>query len=220
MSLDTAKVLGDLAKKSNISLSVHAPYFINLASEEKAKIHASIKRILDSCERAHYLGATHVVYHSGFYGKSDHKKIRDIIVENTKLIVDKVKENKWNTMIAPELTGKPSQYGSIPELLDLKENAGCEVTIDFAHQKARQQGIIDYADIFDQIKSLKHIHAHFSGIEWTQKGERNHKLMERGDILPLAQEILKRKSDITIINESPDPIGDAYKTKKAFEELK
>ena len=214
MSNQEAKRIGSLAKKHNIALSVHGPYYINLASKEKAKIHASIKRILDSCERAHHLQATHVVYHSGFFQKQDPKKVRELITDNTSFIMDKIKENRWKTKIAPELTGKPTQYGSIPELLQLRKDTGCEITVDFAHQRARQQGKIDYAEIFNQIKSLKHIHSHFSGIAWTAKGERNHLITEKKDILPLAKEILKRKADITIINESPDPIGDAVKTKK------
>ena len=40
------------------------------------------------------------------------------------------------------------------------------------------------------------------------------------EIEDLLAEILKRKLDITIINESPDPIGDAYKMKKVLEKLK
>ena len=40
------------------------------------------------------------------------------------------------------------------------------------------------------------------------------------DIKDLLSEILKRKIDITIINESPDVIGDAYKMKRALDKLK
>jgi deoxyribonuclease-4 len=90
------------------------------------------------------------------------------------------------------------------------------MTIDFAHQMARDQGKIDYDYVFSQIKSLNHIHAHFSGIEWTAKGERRHLLTPLGNIKSLLKEVLKRKVDITIINESPDPIGDAFKMKKVL----
>jgi deoxyribonuclease IV len=217
MRNEDAKEIGKIAKNYEISLSVHAPYFINLASEDKLKLQASIKRILDSCERANYLGAKYVVYHSGFFQKQDRNKVTELITTSTQYIMDKIKENKWKTMIAPELTGKPSQFGSITELLDLRKETGCNITIDFAHQKARQQGKIDYSDIFDQLKSLHHIHAHFSGIEWTEKGERNHKITDVKDIIPLVTEILKRNIDITLINESPDPIGDSVKTKEIFE---
>ena len=219
MKKDTALQVGKFAKKLGIALSVHAPYFINLASKEKEKITASIGRILSSCEKAHYLGATHVVYHSGFFQKQDPKKVKEMITENTTYIMDKIKENNWKVKIAPELTGKPSQYGSIPELFDLRKETGCDVTIDFAHQKARLQGEIDYSDIFDQIKSLKHIHAHFSGIEWTPKGEKKHLIMSKKDFIPLAKEIIKRKVDIRIICESPDVIGDAVKMKEVFGKL-
>jgi len=220
MSNSTATTVGELAKKSKVALSVHAPYFINLASKEKAKIHASVKRILASCERAHYLGASYVVYHSGFFQGRDPKNVFDVISESTSFIMDKIKKNKWKVKIAPELTGKASQFGSIPELIELRKETGCEITVDFAHQKARNNGKLDYNKVFSQIKSLKHIHAHFSGIEWTKKGERRHLLTSGKDIKELLQEVLKRKADITIINESPDPIGDAVKMKKILEKLK
>jgi deoxyribonuclease-4 len=69
MSMDHAREVGALAKEKGIVLSVHAPYYINLASDEKEKIVASKKRILDSCERADALGARNVVFHAGFYQK-------------------------------------------------------------------------------------------------------------------------------------------------------
>ena len=85
--------------------------------------------------------------------------------------------------------------------------------------KARNQGKIDYSEVFDHIKSIKPIHAHFSGIEWTEKGEKNHKRTEDNEMNELAQEIVKRKKDITIINESPYPIEDSLRMKKVFEKL-
>ncbi len=220
MKIEDAKRIGILADKNDISLSVHGPYYINLASNEPEKVEASMKRIIDSCERAHHLKATHVVFHAGFFQNMEKKKVSEIIANNIITVQDKVKENGFKTRIAPELTGKPTQFGSIPELLELRDKTGCDITIDFAHQRARNYGKIDYAEIFDSLKGLKHIHSHFSGIEWTMKGERNHVITERDVIMPLAKEIVKRNVDITIINESPDPFGDSVKTKEIIEELK
>ena len=76
MKNDKAKVVGQLAKENKFELSVHAPYFVNLNSAEKVKVDASIKRIVDSCERAHHLGAKNVVFHSGYYGKDSKEKKR------------------------------------------------------------------------------------------------------------------------------------------------
>jgi deoxyribonuclease-4 len=83
-----------------------------------------------------------------------------------------------------------------------------------------RNGSINYLSVFDQLSGLRHIHSHFSGIEFTEKGERRHLIMERTDFLPLAREILKRKVDITVICESPITWKDSLKMKEILEELK
>jgi len=219
MSNEEAKKRGTVAKKVNIDLSVHAPYYINLASEEKEKIEASKKRILRSCERAHHLGAKYIVFHAAFYTKRTkeevYKMVKSAIIELQKAI----KKNKWDVMLAPETTGKGSQFGDLDELLKLKKETGCHLTVDFSHIKARNNGKIDYKEVFKKLKPVKHIHAHFSGIEFTEKGERRHLITTKEDFLPLLKAIKSAKADITIINESPDPIGDTLKAKKLFKSL-
>ena len=219
MSNAEAKKRGEAAKEVNIDLSVHAPYYINLASFEKEKIAASKKRILRSCERAHNLGAKYIVFHAAFYTKrtkeETYKMVKSAIIEMQKAI----KKNKWNVVLAPEITGKASQFGDLDELLKLKKQTGCHLTVDFAHLKARNNGIIDYKEVFRKLKPVKHIHAHFSGIEYTAKGERRHLLTTKQDLLPLLKAIKSSKADITVINESPDPIGDSLKAKKLFAKL-
>ena len=68
MGSDTAKKIREEAKKLNVKLSVHAPYFINLNSAEIGKILASQERILSSARLAEQCGASGVVIHLGFYG--------------------------------------------------------------------------------------------------------------------------------------------------------
>lgn len=219
MSNEEAKKRGKVAKEVNLDLSVHAPYYINLASEEKEKIEASKKRILRSCERAHNLGAKYIVFHAAFYVKRTkeevYKMVKSAIIELQKTI----KRNKWNVILAPETTGKGSQFGDLDELLKLKKETGCHLTVDFSHIKARNNGKIDYTEIFKKLKPVKHIHAHFSGIEFTKKGERRHIITTKEDLLPLLKAVKSAKADITIINESPDPIGDTLKAKKLFKSL-
>lgn len=219
ISNSSSKKVGELAKELEISLSVHAPYFINLASEEKAKINASKIRILQSCERASYLGAEYVVFHPGFYQKKTKEETCNLIKSEVEDLMKIIKEKRWNIQLALETTGKHSAFGSLDELLDLIKEIKCSLTIDFAHLKARSQGKMSYGEMLDKVKHLKHIHSHFSGIEWTAKGEKRHLLTPEKEIKDLLTEILKRKLDVTIINESPDVIGDAYKMKKVLEKL-
>ncbi|MBW2996416.1 TIM barrel protein [Candidatus Woesearchaeota archaeon] len=217
MSNAEAKKVGQLAKELGIKLSVHGPYYINLASKEKAKLTASKKRILQSCERAHHLGASPVVFHAGFYQGRNPEDVYKIIKEQIQDLQKTIKKNKWKVKLAPETTGKPSQFAGLEDLLRLKKSTGCSICIDFAHLYARTQGKIDYNEIMKKIKHLSHIHCHFSGITFGSKGERSHKLLDKRFFNPLAKAIKKHKpKSITIINESPDVYGDAVKMKKWF----
>ncbi len=217
LDIKTAAEVGALAKEKGIILSVHAPYYINLASDEKDKLIASKKRILDSCERAHVLGARNVTFHAGFYQTRTAKQTYNLIKKAVIAMQKYIKRQGWKVILCPEVTGKPSQFGSLEELLQLRKETGCGITVDFAHLYARQQGKIDYALILKKLPNR--FHAHFSGIEYSDKGERKHIRTTKNMFLPLAEELVKRKLDITLINESPTPYEDARMMKKALQNL-
>ena len=219
MSNSLAEQIGQQARKLNISLSVHAPYHINLNSKEKSIIQASKKRILTSCERAHYLKANYVVFHPGYYSSFTPEQTFQNIKQEILEIQDIIKEQNYKVKLAPETTGKINVFGSLDEILELQKQTNCYFCIDFAHLKARLQKDFNYNEIFSKIKPFNHLHSHFSGIEYSSKGERRHILTPLTEIKELAKEILKRKINITIINESPNPLLDSLKTKKIFEDL-
>lgn len=217
MPIDEAKRLGELAQAKGIVLSVHAPYYINLASDEEEKVIASRERILASCERAHAMGAHNVVFHPGFYQNKTAARTYDLIKKAILTIQDEIAEKKWNVILCPEVTGKPSQFGSLEEILQLMQDTGCGITVDFSHLYARQQGQIDYAGVLQVLPSR--FHAHFSGIEYGHKGERKHIITKKKFFEPLANQVLKRKLDITLINESPQPYKDAAMMKRMLKKL-
>ncbi len=213
-----AEAIGRKAGNLNIKLSVHAPYYINLASKEKDKVNASKKRILDSCEKASLLRAENVVLHAGFYQDRSREDTYKIIKREIEDIIATIKKNGWKVLPALETTGKKTQFGDINEILKLREETGCEICVDFAHILARE-GNIDYDDVFDKVKNIKRLHSHFSGIEYTGKGERRHIITAEKMLKPLIRKIIEANADITIINESPDPIGDSLKAKNILRNL-
>lgn len=217
MSMEDAREVGSLAKEKDIILSVHAPYYINLASDEKEKIQASKKRILDSCQRAHALGALNVVFHAGFYQKKSAEQTYSMIKEAILEIQGRLKKNRWKVKLCPEVTGKPSQFGSLKELLALKKETGCSLCVDFAHLYARERGKIDYGKILKKLP--KKFHAHFSGIEYGPRGERKHLKTTRKFFEPLAAALLKTRWDVTLICESPQPYKDAAMMKRVVTAL-
>lgn len=217
MDLKTAEAVGALAKKKGIILSAHAPYYVNLASEEKDKLIASRQRILDSCEKADAMGAQNVIFHAGFYQNRTVTQTYHLIKKEIVGLQEYVCKMGWKVRLCPEITGKPSQFGSLEELLRLKKETGCGITVDFSHLYARQQGDIDYARILSKLP--KKFHAHFSGIEYGAKGERKHIRTTKKFFEPLARELIKRRVTVTIVNESPKPYEDARMMKKLILKL-
>lgn len=198
--------IGKKAKQLNIKLSVHAPYWINLNSKEKLKIKQSKQRILQTAKIGEKLQATHVVFHPGYYGNISKEQTYENIKNE---ILDLKKATKIK--LAPETTGKVNVFGSIQETLNLVKDTKCSFCLDFAHLLARNQGRITYEEMLKPFKKFNHIHAHFSGIEYSAKGERRHKTTPDKEIEKLMKVIKKSKVDITIINESPNDVKDAIK---------
>jgi deoxyribonuclease-4 len=223
MSNTLAKECGEEARKLGIELSVHAPYYINLASEDAKKQQESKQRILDSAERGHHLGAREIVFHPAYFGKGDKENVFQITKEHILDMQETIKKKGWNVMLSPETTGKHSALGSLDETIRLVKETGCSFNIDFAHLYARNYGKINYAEILDKLQSSikpRHIQCHFSGISFTSKGERNHEVLDsHPPFEPLAKEILSRKFDFTIISESPVTWRDSMKMKQIFEKL-
>ncbi|MGC9310246.1 MAG: TIM barrel protein [Candidatus Aenigmatarchaeota archaeon] len=201
---EKAREIGKLAKELGLGLSIHAPYYVNLGNPEKFS--ASKKRILDSCRIGHFLGAEYVVFHPGFYGKLAKAAVFKMVLKNCLEMQEAIQKNKWGVFLGLETTGKNSQFGTLDEILEIcKEAKLCRPVIDFAHIYARNGGRINYSEVLDRVKYLKHLHCHFSGIEFTGAGERKHLPIssKSPDFAGLAEEIVKRGLDITIISESP-----------------
>ncbi len=209
--------IGDFVKKNKIKLSIHAPYFVNLNSEEKEKIENSKKRILKCCEIGHYLNAENIVFHAGFYSKKSKEETYENIKKNIIELQKEIKKNKWNVFLCPEIMGKINVFGSIEEISRLTKETNCSFTIDFAHVLARYK-----EDKFDELKHdfpQKNWHCHFSGIEYGEKGERNHILTSEQRWKELLKELKKMDKEYTIINESPSPVEDSIKGLKIFKEV-
>lgn len=217
MDNNDAKKYGEINKKLKLKLSIHAPYYINLNSKDKKKIESSKKRILTCCERAHYMGADAVVFHPGYYGGMDKEQTYQNIKKAMEDLQGEIKKREWRVELAPETTGKTNVFGSIDEISRLAKETGCSFCIDFAHILAREKRI-DFDYLFKKLKA-RLIHAHISGITYSDKGEKNHILTPESFIREIVKECKKRKVDIILINESPDPLGDSLRTLKIVKAL-
>ncbi len=197
--------IGKKARELGIELSIHAPYFVNLNSEDVRKREATKKRILDCCAIGDKMGASVVVFHPGYYG-GDREETYIMIREGISQIMREIRKRGWMIKIAPETMGKVNVFGSVEEISRLVQDTGCSFCIDFAHILARDKRV-DY----EKVKRLfpqKEWHVHFSGIIYGEKGEKRHRVTERNEWKALLEH-LPRDRTIRIINESPSMVEDS-----------
>ncbi len=212
-----APEIKNAAQDLDINLSIHAPYWINLNSDDKKKLEMSKHRILDSCRIGDKLGAKYVVFHPGYYGKD-----KDETFDNIKSAVIEIKERisseGWQCDAIPETMGKVNVFGSIDEILKLVKETKCFFCIDFAHLTARSNGKMGYKEMYERVAGFKNLHCHFSGIVYGDKGEKHHKITSAEEWKALLS-VLPKAKDITIINESPEPVSDSVKGLEILDSL-
>ncbi len=220
-----------VAQESNVFLTAHGQYFINLNSKEDEKIQASINRIINAAKISSLAGAFSVTFHAGFYQGMSREKTYSVIKKGLEKILETLKQEKINIRISPETTGKETQFGSLDELLQLSTEINVRPCIDFSHLHARSGGKENsYKEFRQSLEKtekalgsafLKEMHCHVSGINYSAKGERNHLMLPDSDMK--YKELLQALKDFDcrgiIICESPDPQEDALLLKKNFEEL-
>lgn len=209
-----AELIGAKAKEFGIELSLHAPYYISLASAEEEKRDNSIKYILDSARAAGWMGATRIVVHPGGLGKLSRAEAAELAAHTLERAVNAVRAEGLNTIICPEVMGKINQLGDLGEVLGFCaiEPEGMLPCVDFGHLNSRMHGEMSYTDTLDEIFSslgeerAKLMHIHFSKIEYSKGGEVRHLTFgdeQYGpDPAPLMEELARRGMTPTVICES------------------
>ena len=184
------KTIGEEAKKHEITLSLHAPYFISLSSVEPEKRRKSVHYILQSLRAAHAMGATLIVVHTGSAGKIPREKAMKLAADTIYLALNaSAKEGFSPITIGLETMGKINQLGTLNEVLQLCQiDTSLRPAVDFGHLNARGLGAIkteeDYEKIFDTIattlsaEQAQKLHVHFSKIEYSKGGESKHLTFE------------------------------------------
>lgn len=233
MNLKTIPVVKQISQEKGLILTAHGPYFINLASPEKDKVEASIKRILDTARVAYSCGGYSITFHAAFYMGQDKKLVHNQVKSKMTEIINTLKSENIKIWVRPELTGKATQWGDLDELIQLSNEVEMVLPcIDFAHLHARSNGAWntydEFARVFERMgteigqHSLENFHAHIAGIEYTAKGERKHLNLEESDLN--YKDLMKAFKDFnvkgTIICESPDIEDDARLLQKIYESLK
>jgi deoxyribonuclease-4 len=233
---EDAEKFGFKARENDVWLSLHGSYFINFCGE-KGIIKASKRRLIACVTAAEWMKAHVVVFHPGFYSKKTQKEAFVSCIEALKEVVETMRMLRIkNVKIGPETMGKHSQFGSLNEVLSLcEEIEQTQLVVDWGHLHARDGGRFKTVDDFRKVveeaekrlgtEAVKNMHCHFTKVEFTDKGERRHHIMDETDFGPdfadFAEVISEFKLKPVIISESPILDIDAMKMRDILEkELK
>jgi deoxyribonuclease-4 len=214
MSPEVAVAVGELAARKKVALTAHGPYFINLNAAEPAKVHMSKERILRTARTAALFGARSITFHAAFYLKNNPAETYAVVKRHLQEVVNTLRKEGNKVTISPEVTGKPSQFGTLEELLQLSsEIEGVAFCLDFSHWHARTgkaNSYQEFLDILDQVErklgrqALDNMHIHLSGIAYGKKGEIKHLMLPDSDFqyAELLKALKERKAKGVVISES------------------
>lgn len=233
MKAEGAARVNQARKETGISLSAHGPYYINLCSPEEDKIEASVQRVLDTARRCFQFGGESITFHAAYYMDRPPDLISKMVADRLREILQSMKKEGLEVAVSPELTGRPSQFGSAAELVRLcREVPGIRPCIDFSHFVARNNGRGNNYEGFRELllslkkglgpSVLKSLHMHVSGIEWGKKGERKHRPITDSefDWEALLKSLVDLDVSGNLICESPAHVEDALMLKKEYIRLR
>ena len=125
------------AKEHNVTLSLHATYFISLSSLEAEKRDNSINYILQSCDAASRMGADRILIHSGSWSKISREDALELAKDTlTRARKAAVEQGFEHIVFCPETMGKVNQLGNLTEVLELCKLEGIIPAIESAHALA------------------------------------------------------------------------------------
>ena len=212
--------IGDLARRLDVSLSLHTPYYMDLGSNNELTDNC-IDSIRYSAVVANALGANVVTTNLGLYNPNiDMDEADENIINNVAMIMDWWNDNGLKPKLGIEITGKDNIFGSLEQVLDICEQIdGVIPVINWPNYYSRSrpstwnadeiqswevedfQYAIEQAALFNDGK----VHTLFSGIEQRNSSDVRLSPIKKGALKfeTLAECLIDMKPDITIISSSP-----------------
>jgi len=232
VSEETCAAIRATGLETGVSISVHAPYFINLnATEEEWP--KSRKRLMDAAYFGNLAGATDIIFHPGSYFGNPPEQVLEVAIPRLQNCVDELRSANNPVILRPETMGKSAMLGSLEDSLIMsREIPGVLPCLDFAHLHARagdgsMNSESEWTEALDRYtqslgkQSLAQLHIHMSGIEYGAKGEKNHLPIAESDfdLAGLMSALKNAGAKGRILCESPIMEEDALFMKRIWESL-
>ncbi|MES0359278.1 MAG: TIM barrel protein [Anaerolineales bacterium] len=232
VSEKTCALIKTTAEEGGVAISVHAPYYINLNADEQ-EWPKSRKRLMDAAHFGNLAGASDIIFHPGSYFQQPPEAVLPTAIKRLENCLEELRSADNPVTLRPETMGKSAMLGSLTDTIKMSQMLkGVKPCLDVAHLHARAgDGSVNSYDEWAQVledygnalgdSALKDIHIHISGIEYGDKGEKEHLPLEESDLD--FQAIFRALNDFKcqgrILCESPILEEDALKCKNTWCEI-
>jgi deoxyribonuclease-4 len=222
VSEKTCEEIKSTAAESGVAVSVHAPYFINLNGDDE-EWPKSRQRLMDAAHYGNLAGASDIIFHPGSYFEHPPDEVLKVALPRLQDCLDELRADDNPVNLRPETMGKSAMLGSLEDTLKMsRQIKGVAPCLDFAHLHARpgdgsmntydewSQVLEDYAAALGE-DALKELHIHLSGIEYGEKGEKEHLPVQDSDLdcKAIFRALNDFKASGRIVCESPEMENDA-----------
>ena len=232
MSDASADEIAEVAREHEITLTAHAPYYVNLCGAPEI-VARSRARLVEAGRLGARCGAVSFCFHAGFYGRLDPAEATRRVEKELRRVAAELRRKRHRIDVRAELTGKATQVGSLDEVLAWSAAVpGVLPCVDFSHRYARDlgrhNGYEDFAGTLAAIEAalgraaLDRLHVHAGGIEYGPRGERRHQSLRETKFR--WRELLRALKDLRVggwlVCESPKMEEDALLLQKTYQRIK
>lgn len=224
---DANKLIFNKERENGFNFSIHAPYFINMGSQNADVVERSKTNMKQGIELAKEIGVNRIIFHPGG-GHKNTEEGRKIAIQQ---IVDSVNQltaeiDMQNVKLYPEIGGKTANLGSLDEIIEICQKCEhCYPCIDIAHLHAREIGsITNKAVLIQKLEKIKqalpekfkYIHFHAYTINYNDKGEVKH--LVHGENMPNGEQGMPNLDDFVAVlhemNIAPWVISEAHQSQE------
>ena len=186
MSDAKAVELSAAFRSAGVEISVHAPYYINLANPDGEMAEKSVGYIINSAKKVVLLGGNRVVFHPASQGNATREEAVNLTKTRFNALCERIyAEGLEKVKFCPETMGKLAQIGTVEEITEFcKTDKVFTPCVDFGHVNAREQGSLKTEEDYERLlrymidglgfERMKNFHVHFSKIEYSARGEIRH----------------------------------------------
>lgn len=224
---DANKLIFNKERENGFNFSIHAPYYINMGSQNADVVERSKANMKQGIELAKEIGVNRIIFHPGG-GHKNTEEGRKIAIQQ---IVDSVNQltaemDMQNVKLYPEIGGKTANLGSLDEIIEICQKCEyCYPCIDIAHLHAREIGsITNKAVLIQKLEKIKqalpekfkYIHFHAYTINYNDKGEVKH--LVHGENMPNGEQGMPNLDDFVAVlhemNIKPWVISEAHQSQE------